>query len=92
MERHIGRPLRNDEHVHHLDGNKQNNDLANLKLMTSAEHARVSNAERTYTRGKKIKLSDAERKRRSEWMKSVHAARAALAKAHPILSPQERGS
>ena len=32
MEQHLGRCLAKDERVHHKDGNRQNNDLANLEL------------------------------------------------------------
>lgn len=38
MAEALGRPLRKDEHVHHLDGNKQHNDLTNLVLLTPSEH------------------------------------------------------
>ena len=38
MERILGRPLRSDEVVHHVDGNKRNNDPSNLRLMTQSEH------------------------------------------------------
>lgn len=41
MEQHLGRPLRSDEIVHHIDGNKHNNDIANLQLVTRSEHARL---------------------------------------------------
>lgn len=41
MEAHIGRRLRSDEVVHHKDGNKHNNNLSNLELMTRAEHSRL---------------------------------------------------
>lgn len=34
MERHLGRPLRRREKVYHLDGDKSNVDLANLKLVS----------------------------------------------------------
>jgi hypothetical protein len=41
MEQMIGRSLRAGEVVHHIDGNKLNNDPANLQLFASqAEHAR----------------------------------------------------
>ena len=41
MEKHIGRRIMLGECVHHLDGNKKNNDLSNLKLMTISEHTRL---------------------------------------------------
>lgn len=34
----LGRRLRSDEVVHHKDGNKLNNDIANLEVMTRAAH------------------------------------------------------
>ena len=39
MEKHIGRKLNKFECVHHIDGNKTNNDLSNLVLMTKNEHS-----------------------------------------------------
>lgn len=42
MENHLGRPLEKSEHIHHLDGNKQNNDLSNLMLLTSSQHNKVN--------------------------------------------------
>ena len=35
MEQHLGRPLMSEETVHHIDGNRQNNTLANLELFSS---------------------------------------------------------
>ena len=34
----IGRELRKNEVIHHKDGNKQNNDISNLIIMTPSEH------------------------------------------------------
>lgn len=28
-------------HIHHIDGNKQNNDISNLKLVSASEHAKI---------------------------------------------------
>lgn len=41
MCNHIGRKLNPDECVHHIDRNKENNSLSNLRLMTLSEHARL---------------------------------------------------
>lgn len=41
IEQHIGRKLKRNEVVHHIDGNKLNNDLSNLQLMTLEEHSRL---------------------------------------------------
>lgn len=40
VETGLGRPLARDEIVHHIDGDKHNNDPSNLTVMTRAEHAR----------------------------------------------------
>lgn len=39
MENIIGRKLKKNECVHHKDGNRSNNDISNLMLMTRGEHS-----------------------------------------------------
>ena len=39
MEQFLGRKLEPDEVVHHIDGNRGNNDLANLVVMKRNEHS-----------------------------------------------------
>ena len=39
VENKLGRHLKDDEHVHHLDGDKNNNCVDNLIAMTASEHA-----------------------------------------------------
>lgn len=41
MENKIGRDLTRYEVVHHIDGNKRNNDLSNLELMSLSDHTRM---------------------------------------------------
>lgn len=41
MEKHLGRPLTTDEHVHHKDGQRDHNDISNLELIPNAEHQRL---------------------------------------------------
>lgn len=38
MEKHIGRRLLTEEHVHHINGNGRDNRLENLQLMTRSDH------------------------------------------------------
>lgn len=38
MSEHLGRPLRDDELVHHINGDKLDNRLENLEIMTRPEH------------------------------------------------------
>lgn len=38
MERHLGRKLEPWEHVHHKDGNKLNNEIENLAVISAEEH------------------------------------------------------
>lgn len=40
MENHLGRYLREDEYIHHKDGNKMNNDISNLELVYPEQHAK----------------------------------------------------
>lgn len=38
MEEKLGRPLKPNEDVHHIDGNPSNNDLSNLEILLHGEH------------------------------------------------------
>jgi hypothetical protein len=39
MEQYLGRLLTKDEFVHHIDGNKQNNHIDNLVMVTAKQHS-----------------------------------------------------
>lgn len=45
MESIVGRKLERNEIVHHIDGNRTNNDPSNLCLMTRSEHSALHRAE-----------------------------------------------
>ena len=38
MEKHLGRKLKNSEHIHHKDGNPGNNNIRNLVICSNSEH------------------------------------------------------
>lgn len=84
MEQHLGRPLASNEDVHHRDGDKQNNSIENLELVTHGDHSRITNSDRTYRRGYRLDLSDDDRRARSRRAKDAglsELGRAAIAKA-----------
>jgi hypothetical protein len=41
MEKHLGRKLDSSEIVHHKDGNKRNNNISNLEIMSRSEHGKL---------------------------------------------------
>lgn len=43
MEKHLGRKLRRGEEVHHINGNKQNNDISNLIVLSKSDHSKLHN-------------------------------------------------
>lgn len=46
MEKHLGRKLAKKEVVHHKDGDPTNNNVSNLEVMSSSDHARLHSLER----------------------------------------------
>ena len=53
MEDYLGRKLNDNEIVHHIDGNKLNNDISNLQVMTRSEHSRYHRL-KEISEGKKL--------------------------------------
>lgn len=41
MQNHLGRELNSNEIVHHKDGNKFNNDISNLEIVSRSEHMKM---------------------------------------------------
>jgi len=62
IEKNIGRYLKHDEVIHHLDRNKKNNIISNLKLMKAKDHNELHKKLSMYNKKKiildVIKMSD----------------------------------
>lgn len=59
MEQFLGRYLRKDEVVHHINGNKLDNRIENLQLMTNAEHTILHHRGSKRSLETRLKISEA---------------------------------
>ena len=50
MEQYLGRKLDRDEHVHHINGDPQDNRIENLMVISNGEHQRLELRERGHTK------------------------------------------
>ena len=59
MEQYLGRQLARDEVVHHKNGEKDNNEIENLEVMSLSEHSRQHQFRHVPSEETKQKISEA---------------------------------
>lgn len=57
MEQYLGRKLKSNEIIHHINGNKSDNRIENLQIMTLSEHSRYHMTGKKFNREQREKLS-----------------------------------
>ena len=71
MQLHLGGKLKEDQIVHHVDGNKQNNDINNLVILSKSQHMSIHQKGKKKSEQHRMKLSEVNKGKKMSLQSSI---------------------